>query len=106
MSLTGCGVVRFIASVLGTEDRMFESYHPDYSIIIYKFKMLSVESKVNVADNSGIRVVKCLKFLKGFSNNSKGTLGNISVVSIFDYRGYKQKSSRKVFLGLVISVKK
>ena len=41
--------------------------------------MLFLESKVKVADNSGIRTVKCLKFLNGFSNNSKGTLGNIAV---------------------------
>jgi len=68
--------------------------------------MLFLESKVKVADNSGIRTVKCLKFLNGYSNNSKGTLGNIAVVSIADYKGYKKKSSRKVFLGIIVSLKK
>jgi large subunit ribosomal protein L14 len=68
--------------------------------------MLFLESKVKVADNSGIRSVKCLKFLNGYSNNSKGTLGNIAVVSISDYKGFKKKSSRKVFLGVIVSLKK
>lgn len=68
--------------------------------------MLFLESKVKVADNSGIRSVKCLKFLDGFSNNSKGSLGNIAVVSISDYKGFKKKSSRKVFLSVIVSLKK
>lgn len=68
--------------------------------------MLSLETIVKVADNSGIRTVKCLKFLDGYSNNSKGSLGNLAVVSLSDYRGYKKKSSRKVFLGIIITVKK
>lgn len=68
--------------------------------------MLSLETIVKVADNSGIRTVKCLKFLDGYSNNSKGSLGNLAVVSLSDYRGYKKKSSRKVFLGIIVTVKK
>lgn len=68
--------------------------------------MLFLESKVKVADNSGVRTVKCLKFLNGFSNNSKGSLGNIAVVSIADYKGFKKKSSRKVFLSIIVSLKK
>ena len=67
--------------------------------------MLSVESVVKVADNSGIRTVKCLKFLDGFLNNSKGSLGNVAVVSLFDYRGYEKKSSRKIFLGIIVTLK-
>ena len=67
--------------------------------------MLSLESVVKVADNSGIHTVKCLKFLDGFSNNKKGTLGNIAVVSLFHLRGYKKKSTRKVFLGIIVTLK-
>jgi ribosomal protein L14 len=67
--------------------------------------MLSIESKLKVSDNSGIRIVKCLKFLDGFSKQMKGGLGSLVVVSGFDYRGYTQKSSRKVFLGTIVTLK-
>lgn len=67
--------------------------------------MLGSESVLIVADNSGIRTVKCLKFLNGLDSNKKGTLGDMTVVSLFNYKGYKKKSKRKVFLGIVVSVK-
>lgn len=67
--------------------------------------MISIESVLKVADNSGIRSVKCLKFLDGFSKNTKGSLGNLAVVCVSDYRGYKQKSTRKVFLGIIVAIK-
>jgi hypothetical protein len=35
-----------------------------------------------------------------------GSLGNIAVVSIADYKGFKKKSSRKVFLSVIVSLKK
>ena len=69
--------------------------------------MLFLESKVTVADNSGISTVKCLKFLGGCSNNSKGSLGKFTVVSIVSYsKVFKKKSSRKVFLSVIVSLKK
>ena len=68
--------------------------------------MLLVESKLKVADNSGIYSVKCLKFLKGSKNNSQGSIGNIVVVSLFDYKNFKQISNKKVYLGVIISIKK
>ena len=68
--------------------------------------MLFLESKVTVADNSGISTVKCLKFLGGCSNNSKGSLGKFTVVSIVSYsKVFKKKSSRKVFLSVIVSLK-
>jgi len=68
--------------------------------------MLSLESVLKVADNSGIKSVKCLKFLDGFSQNKKGTLGNIVVVSLFNYKGFSNKSSRKVYMGIIVTIKK
>lgn len=67
--------------------------------------MLSLETVLKVADNSGIQLVKCLKFLNGYSKNSKGTVGNLVVVSLFHFKGYVTKSTRKVFLGVVVTIK-
>ena len=91
------------ASVLGTEGHMFKSYLPELLKLI--FFMLSLETILKVADNSGIHLVKCLKFLNGFARNSKGTVGNLVVVSLFHFRGYIKKSTRKVFLGVIVTIK-
>jgi Ribosomal protein L14 len=43
--------------------------------------MIQLESKLNVADNSGAKVLKVIKVLGGF-HKSKGTIGDVVVCSV------------------------
>ena len=44
--------------------------------------MIQMQSRLNVADNSGAREVQCIKVLGGFSTSVTAGIGDIIVVSV------------------------
>ncbi|PIR31561.1 MAG: 50S ribosomal protein L14 [Alphaproteobacteria bacterium CG11_big_fil_rev_8_21_14_0_20_44_7] len=63
--------------------------------------MIQMQSKLDVADNSGARVVQCIKVLGGSHRNSAG-VGDIIVVSVKEAipRGKVQKG--KVYRAVIV----
>ena len=70
--------------------------------------MIQQESILKVADNSGAKIVKCIKVLGGFKKRY-ATLGDIIVVSIKELRNRSKKTSKvlkgNVFRALILKVK-
>jgi len=70
--------------------------------------MIQQESILRVADNSGAKIVKCIKILGGFQKKQAG-LGDIIVVSIQQLRNKSKKTSKvskgSVFRALVVRLK-
>lgn len=71
--------------------------------------MIQQESILKVADNSGAKLVKCIKVLGGFKKRY-ATLGDIIVVSVQELRNRSKKTSKvlkgNVFRALVLKVKR
>lgn len=86
---------------------MFKSYYPEFPF--YKIMLIS-ESQLTTVDNSGIKVVKCVKFLKGRGSkvNKVGSLGGVATVSVrdidFSLKLDKKKTYKKIYEGLIVSV--
>lgn len=70
--------------------------------------MIQQESILKVADNSGAKIVKCIKVLGGFKKRY-ANLGDIIVVSVQQLRNKSKKTSKVlkggVFRALVIRTK-
>ena len=65
--------------------------------------MLFVESKLTVADNSGAKVVKCIKV---FSSKKKVNLGQVILVVINKKLANKTNIvKKKIYYGLIVSLK-
>ena len=62
--------------------------------------MIQQQTILKVSDNSGAKLVKCIKILKGFKKKY-AKLGDIIVVSVLELRN-KSKSSSKVLKGSVL----
>lgn len=75
-------------SVLGTEDRGFESHCPYFS-------MIYPGTRLNVIDNSGAKIASCIKIL---GNKKKGKIGDKIVLSIISLRS-KRRSQSKILKG-------
>jgi len=67
--------------------------------------MVQVESMLNVSDNSGARIVKCIRVLGG-SNVRIGGVGSFLVVAVPSRRIQRRFISRNLYLAVVCSVKK
>jgi len=59
--------------------------------------MIQLQTKLKVSDNSGAKIVKCIKTLGGFKKKSN-TLGDIVLVSVLQLRN-KAKITSKVRKG-------
>lgn len=71
--------------------------------------MIQQESLLKVSDNSGAKIVKCIKVLGGFKKRFAG-VGDIIVVSVQRLRNKSKKTSKVlkggVFRALVLRTKK
>jgi len=71
--------------------------------------MIQNQSILKVADNSGAKIVKCIKVLGGFKKRY-ANLGDIIVVSVQQLRNKSKKTSKVlkggVFRALVVRIKK
>ena len=78
-------------------------------INFFYLKVIQQESLLKVSDNSGAKVVKCIKVLGGFKKRYAFT-GDIIVVSIQKLRNKSKKTSKvlkgSVFRALVVRTKK
>lgn len=100
-------------SVLGTDGRVFESRHPDAALVSLCESMLYKESYLQVADNSGAKLVKCIKILGKSSQYAK--VGDSILVSVIKVaRGIAQgkggggtvAKKGQVYKAIVIRTKK
>jgi large subunit ribosomal protein L14 len=67
--------------------------------------MIQVESKLDVADNSGAKVVKCIKVLGG-SKKRYATIGDIIVVSIQEAMPHSKVKKGEIYRAVVVRTKK
>lgn len=68
--------------------------------------MVKVGTKLEVIDNSGIKVVKCIKLL-GIGLRNYGQVGDVVIVSIGKGQFNRYKGdNKKISLGVIVSVKK
>lgn len=61
--------------------------------------MISVNSILNVSDNSGARLVKCIRIYK---NKSKGSIGDNILISVRTYNPKKKIKKGEIYLALII----
>ena len=66
--------------------------------------MISVESKLKSADNSGAKILKCIKILGNFKKRVAKS-GEIILVSVKKLDRKKKIKKKNVYLGLIISTK-
>ena len=70
--------------------------------------MIQQESILKVNDNSGAKLVKCIKVLGGFKKQY-ATLGDIVVVSVQELRNKSKKTSKvlkgNIFRALIVKIK-
>ena len=66
--------------------------------------MIQSRTLLEVVDNSGAKVARCISVLNGFFHKS-GTAGDVVVVSIRSLRLLRKVKVGQVFLGLVVKVK-
>lgn len=64
--------------------------------------MISVNSMLNVSDNSGARLVKCIRIYK---NKKKGFVGDYILVTVRTYNPKKKIKKGEIFLSLIIRTK-
>jgi large subunit ribosomal protein L14 len=71
--------------------------------------MIQPQTLLKVVDNSGARIVKCLRILKKGNNPRKGFIGDILVVSVQKLRSKNRQFSKvlkgDVVLALVVKTK-
>ena len=66
--------------------------------------MIQLLSKLKVADNSGARLVQCIKVLK--SGAQTATVGDLITVTVKKARPHKQVQKKDVRIAVVVRVKK
>ena len=68
--------------------------------------MIQTESVMRVSDNSGARLVKCIRVLGG-SNRRAAALGDVVRVCVRSLEGAKKKLLRKsIYTGLIVGTRK
>ncbi len=67
--------------------------------------MIQVESKLDVADNSGAKVVKCIKVLGG-SKKRYASIGDIIVVSVQEAMPHSKVKKGEIYKAVVVRTKK
>ncbi len=67
--------------------------------------MIAVGSKLRSIDNSGARIVECIKILGG-KNKKNGKVGDIIIVSVKTINPLKKIKKGDVLRGVIVSVKK
>jgi large subunit ribosomal protein L14 len=65
--------------------------------------MLQKESKLNPCDNSGVRLVKCIRVLG--KSKRFGYVGDLLSVIIREFKLKKKLLKKKIYYGLIISMK-
>ena len=72
--------------------------------------MLISESQLTTLDTSGIKVVKCVKFVKGKGSkiDKQGVLGGFAIVSVckidFSVKQEKKSTFKKIYMGFIATV--
>lgn len=61
--------------------------------------MISINSIINVSDNSGARLVKCIRVYK---NKKKGFIGDNILISVRSYNPRKKIKKGEIYLALII----
>ena len=64
--------------------------------------MIKTESKLVMADNSGAKLVKCIRVI----NKPNGILGDLITVTLRKFEKIKKLVKKKKYMGLLISVKR
>ena len=71
--------------------------------------MIQQQSLLKVADNSGAKIVKCIKVIGGF-NRSFAYVGDVIVVSVLKLRNKSRSTSKvkkgEVYKALILRTKK
>lgn len=67
--------------------------------------MIQVETKLDVADNSGAKVVKCIRVLGG-TRRRYASLGDVIVVSVQEAVPHSKVKKGDVYLAVVVRTKK
>ncbi len=67
--------------------------------------MIQVESKLDVADNSGAKVVKCIKVIGG-SRKRYATIGDIIVVSVQEAMPHSKVKKGEIYRAVVVRTRK
>ncbi|GAB6888579.1 50S ribosomal protein L14 [Desulfothermus okinawensis JCM 13304] len=67
--------------------------------------MIQVESKLDVADNSGAKIVKCIKVLGG-SKKRYATIGDVIVVSVQEAIPHSKVKKGEIYRAVVVRTKK
>lgn len=61
--------------------------------------MISINTILNVSDNSGARLVKCIRVYK---NKKKGSIGDNILISVRSYNPKKKIKKGEIYLALII----
>jgi len=77
----------------------------NWQLFIRKEKMIQAESRLTVADNSGAKVVYCIKVLGG-SRRRYATIGDIIVVSVKEAIPNAKVKKGEVLKAVVVRTKK
>ncbi len=67
--------------------------------------MIQVESKLDVADNSGAKVVKCIKVIGG-SRKRYASIGDIIVVSVQEAMPHSKVKKGEIYRAVVVRTRK
>jgi len=67
--------------------------------------MIQVETKLDVADNSGAKIVKCIKVLGG-SKKRYATVGDLIVVSVQEAIPHSKVKKGEIYWAVVVRTKK
>ena len=67
--------------------------------------MIQTLTKLNLSDNSGAKLTKCIKVLKGF-NGKFATIGDIVLVSIKKLRFLRTVKKGEMYFGVVVRTSK
>ncbi len=67
--------------------------------------MIQVETRLKISDNTGARIAKCIRALKGF-NRTYAYIGDYIIVSIQELRLIKKIKKGEIYTALVVRSKK
>ncbi len=67
--------------------------------------MIQVETKLDVADNSGAKIVRCIKVLGG-SRKRYATIGDLIVVSVQEAIPHSKVKKGEIYRAVVVRTKK
>jgi ribosomal protein L14 len=64
--------------------------------------MIIVGTKLNIVDNSGGKIAKCIKIK---SKKNKASIGNIILVSLKKFLNRRKVNKRIIYIGLIVGIK-